>query len=73
MSLQTASSEKYEKAIRLLEFMKEQEAIERVSVSAAFSRLSNYCESTPDPLTSVEQEGNPYLEKAKAKKKCVCF
>lgn len=73
MSLQTSASDKYEKAVRLLEFMKEQEMIERISVSEAFARITRYCESTPDPLTSMEQEGNPYLEKEKSKKKCVCF
>jgi hypothetical protein len=73
MSLQTATSEKYEKAARLLEFMKKQESIERISLSHAFELLVKFCEITPDPLTSIESDGNPYLEMARTKKRCICF
>lgn len=72
MSLQTATSERYDKAMNLLEFMKDQESIHRISVSEAFGRLNAYCDSTGDPLVSGSAGSNPYLVKAK-KKKCIIF
>lgn len=73
MSLQTPATEKYEKTVKLLEFMREQEKLNRISVSEAFGLLKDFADNTNDPLTKTDLEGNPYARKAPNKKKCICF
>lgn len=48
--------------------------IDRVPVSKACQELADHMKTTPDPLLYTAQAvESPYMKKAKAKKRCLCF
>lgn len=64
--------EQLERLNSLNETLREMVKADRCAVSESCKRLSSYMSDTPDPILSSSMT-NPYLKKAKPKKKFLCF